>query len=70
MKDEEVTAGFLEVFENNPQIFVEQPGAVDVLKNLSNTISDIAILAGVINFLPHPSPRRSRGEGVRNSQMI
>ncbi len=30
----------------------------------------IAILAGVINFLPHPSPPRSRGPGVRNSQMI
>ena len=31
---------------------------------------DIAILAGVVNFLPHPSPPRTRGEGVRNSQMI
>ena len=41
MTDEEVIAGFLEVFENNPQIFVEQPGAVDGLKNLSNTISDM-----------------------------
>jgi len=30
----------------------------------------IAILAGVVNFLPHPSPPRTRGEGVRNSQMI
>jgi hypothetical protein len=30
----------------------------------------IAILAGVVNFLPHPNPPRSRGEGVRNSQMI
>jgi hypothetical protein len=39
--DEEFIAGFLEVFENNPQIFVEQPGAVDALKNLSNTISDM-----------------------------
>lgn len=39
--DEEFIAGFLEVFENNPQIFVDQPGAVDDLKNLSNTISDM-----------------------------
>jgi hypothetical protein len=30
----------------------------------------IAILAGVVIFLPHPSPPRTRGEGVRNSQMI
>ncbi len=30
----------------------------------------IAILAGVVNFLPHPSPPRTRGPGVRNSQMI
>jgi len=41
MTDEEVIAGFIEVFEKNPQIFVEQPGAVDALKNLSNTRSDI-----------------------------
>jgi hypothetical protein len=41
MTDEEVIAGFLEAFENNPQIFVEQPGAVEALKNLSNTISDM-----------------------------
>jgi len=41
MTDEEVIAGFLEVFENNPQIFVQQPGAVDALNNLSNTISDM-----------------------------
>jgi hypothetical protein len=30
----------------------------------------IAILAGVVNFLPHPSPPREFGEGVRNSQII
>ena len=30
----------------------------------------IAILAGVVNFLPHPSPPREFGEGVRNSQMM
>ena len=30
----------------------------------------IAILAGVVNFLPHPNPPREFGEGVRNSQMI
>ena len=41
MTDEEVIAGFLEVFEKNPKIFVEQPGAVDALNNLSNTISDM-----------------------------
>ena len=41
MTDEEFIASFLEVFENNPQIFIEQPGAVDALKNLSNTISDM-----------------------------
>jgi len=41
MTDEEVIAGFLEVFEKNPQIFVEQLGAVDALQNLSNTISDM-----------------------------
>jgi hypothetical protein len=29
-----------------------------------------AILAGVVNFLPHPSPPRTCGPGVRNSQMI
>ena len=39
--EEEFIAGFLEVFEKNPQIFVEQPSAVDALKNLSNTISDM-----------------------------
>ena len=27
---------------------------------------DIAIIAGVVNFLPHPNPPRSRGPGVRN----
>jgi hypothetical protein len=32
--------------------------------------SYIAILAGVVNFLPHPSPPREFGEGVRNLQMI
>jgi hypothetical protein len=31
---------------------------------------NIAILAGVVNFLPHPNPPRTRGEGVRDSQMI
>jgi hypothetical protein len=36
----------------------------------SITFTDIAILAGVVNFLPHPSPPRTRGPGVRNSQMI
>ena len=41
MTDEEFIAGFLEVFEKKPQIFVEQPGAIDALKNLSNTISDM-----------------------------
>jgi len=30
----------------------------------------IAILAEVVNFLPHPNPPRTRGEGVKNSQMI
>ena len=30
----------------------------------------MAILAGLVNFLPHPSPPRTRGSGVRNSQMI
>ena len=30
----------------------------------------IAILAGVVNFLPHPNPPREFGPGVRNSQMI
>jgi len=30
----------------------------------------IAILAGVVNFLPHPNPPRTRGPGARNSQMI
>ena len=32
--------------------------------------SYIAILAGVVNFLPHPNPPRTRGLGVRNSQMM
>jgi hypothetical protein len=41
MTDEEFIGGFLEVFQKNPPIFVEQPGAVDALKNLSNTISDM-----------------------------
>ena len=27
----------------------------------------IAILAGVVNFLPHPNPPRTRGPGVRNN---
>ena len=30
----------------------------------------IAILAGVVNFLPHPNPPREFGEGVKNLQMI
>jgi len=33
-------------------------------------VDAIAILAGAVNFLPHPSPPRTRGPGVRNSQMI
>jgi hypothetical protein len=32
--------------------------------------SYIAIIAGVVNFLPHPNPPRTRGSGVRNSQMM
>jgi hypothetical protein len=40
-----------------------------VLRILIKT-NTIAILAGVVIFLPHPSPPRTRGEGVRNSQMI
>ncbi len=30
----------------------------------------IAILAGVVTFLPHPNPPRTRWESVRNSQMM
>ena len=30
----------------------------------------IAILAGVVNFLPHPNFPRTRDPGVRNSQMM
>ena len=30
----------------------------------------IAILAGVVNFLPHPNPPRGFGKGLRNSQMM
>jgi hypothetical protein len=41
MTDEEFIPGFLEVFEKIPQIFIEQPCAVDFLNNLSNTISDM-----------------------------
>jgi hypothetical protein len=33
-------------------------------------LAHIAILAGVVNFLPHPNPPRTRGSGVRDSQMI
>ena len=32
--------------------------------------SYIAILAGVVNSLPYPNSPRTRGSGVRNSQMI
>lgn len=32
--------------------------------------SYIAILAGVVFFLPHPNPPRTRGSGVRNSQRM
>jgi transposase len=35
-----------------------------------NAAKNIAILAGVVNFLPHPNPPRTRGPGVRDSQMI
>ena len=31
---------------------------------------NIAILAGVVNFLPYPNPPRTRGSGVRDSQMM
>src|SRR4028118_2027243 len=31
---------------------------------------NLAILAGVVNFLPHPNPPRTRGSGVRDSQMM
>jgi hypothetical protein len=31
---------------------------------------NIAILAGVVNFLPHPNPPRGFGERARNSQRI
>ena len=30
----------------------------------------MAILAGVVNFFPHVHPPRTRGSGVRNSQMM
>jgi hypothetical protein len=33
-------------------------------------LATIAILAGVVKILPHPNPPRTRGSGVRNSQMI
>ena len=39
-------------------------------KNLLQMVAHIAILAGVVKFLPHPNPPRTRGEGVRNSQMM
>jgi hypothetical protein len=37
---------------------------------MMDEIPNIAILAGVVNFLPHPNPPRCLGEGVRDSQMI
>jgi len=47
------------------------PSAVHKKKpfHKENSIA-IAILAGVVNFLPHPNPPRTRGEGVRDSQMM
>jgi hypothetical protein len=43
----------------------------DIIRAQPELISEtIAILAGVVNFLPHPNPPRCLGEGVRNSQMI
>jgi len=36
----------------------------DIAENL------YVILAGVVNFLPYPNPPRTRGLGVRNSQMM
>ena len=44
-------------------------GPTKLINAIHQQIS-IAILAGVVNFLPHPNPPRTRGPGVRNSQMI
>ena len=44
--------------------------AINLDVGLNHFYTDIAILAGVVNFFPHPCPPRTRGSGVRNSQMI
>ena len=45
-------------------------GHIKTVRTIVYTSGNIAILAGVVNFLPHPNPPRCLGEGVRNSQMI
>ena len=44
-------------------------GPTKLINAIHQQIS-IAIIAGVVNFLPHPNAPREFGEGVRNSQMI
>jgi len=67
------TTSTLEVVFNNDKTYgyFEVPKTVHLQLMASDSKgSYIAILPGVVNFLPHPNPPRTRGEGVRNSQMI
>ena len=67
------TTSTLEVVFNSDKTYgyFEVPNTVYLQLMASNSQgSYIAILAGVVIFLAHPNHRRTRGEGVRNSQMI
>ena len=67
------TTSTLEVVFNSDKTYgyFEVPNTVYLQLMASDSKgSYIAILAGVVNFLPHPNPPRTRGSGVRNSQMM
>ena len=51
-----------------PEFDRRKPSLLNLLGLMQ--LAHIAILAGVVNFLPHPNPPRTRGSGVRDSQMI
>jgi hypothetical protein len=70
--DRETTSS-LEVVSNRDKTsgYFEVPKTVYLQLMASDSKgSYIAILAGVVNFLPHPNPPRTRDPGVRNSQMM
>jgi hypothetical protein len=56
---------YLQDMNSNKQLFT-----FCIYIAILNDFLCIAILAGVINFLPHPNPPLESGERVRNSHKI